>query len=358
MKSSFLRLRVASSTLLVLISLAVFAPAAENARSFYVVKNLVSDGTTTPHTDPHLVNGWGIAAAPFTPWWVADAGTQKASIYTAFGTVLPFVVDVPGVPTGLVTNPGKHFKIPKGKLSLPAAFIFASRDGTISAWNVLDSTKAVVVFSNALQGAAYTGLAIASTPGGDFLYAADFHNGRVEVLDGTFHIAGGTGTFVDPGIPTGFAPFGIQNIAGRIYVAYAKVDPVTGRSVHGAGLGYVSAFDTAGTFLGRIAAQGALNAPWGMAIAPATGFGPLSGHLLVGNFGDGYINAYEAAAPYAAKGPLKDKAGMPLAIDGLWGIAFGNGLLAGPKNVLFFAAGPANEGHGLFGSIKFKQTLF
>ena len=133
---------------------------------------------------------------------------------------------------------------------------------------------------------------------------------------------------------------------------------MTGKSVHGPGLGYVSAFDPAGTFLGRVASEGALNAPWGVAMAPGTGFGPFSGHLLVGNFGDGYINAYEAAPPHTAKGPLKDKAGAPIVVDGLWGIAFGKGFLSGSKNVLYFAAGPAAEAHGLFGSIKFKQTLF
>jgi uncharacterized protein (TIGR03118 family) len=364
MKSPFLRLRLASSTLLVLISLAVSAPAAENARSFYAVKNLTSDGTATPHTDANLVNGWGLVAGPATPWWVANNGTDTSTLYFATGAPLGFlVVHVPGGPTGIVYNGGPHFVMKSGKKSSPALFLFATEEGKIWGWSVKVpgpgiSKDAMVVIDSSVGGAIYKGLAIATGPSGDFLYAADFHNGRVDVFDGEFHAAGAGGAFVDANLPSGFAPFGIQNIGGHIFVAYAKQDPEGKDEVAGPGLGYVSEFDAAGTFVARVASGGDLNAPWGLAIAPASGFGPFSGHLLVGNFGDGRVNGFEAAAPHTPKGPLRGKLGMPIAVDGLWGIAFGNGGAAGPKSVLYFAAGPAGETHGLFGSIKASKTRF
>jgi uncharacterized protein (TIGR03118 family) len=365
MKNRFLRLGSASSAFLALTSLAVLAPAAENARSFYAVKNRTSDdGAMTRHTDANLINAWGLAAGPGTPWWVANNGTATSTLYLAGGQPLGFlVVQVPGAPTGIVYNGGTHFRLKKGRRSSPAAFLFASEDGTISGWSAkvpgpILSHDAVVVVDSSLAGAIYKGLAIASTPDGDFLYAADFHNGRVDVFDGDFNAAGAVGAFVDPNLPSGFAPFGIQNIGGHIFVAYAKQDAEGKDEVQGPGLGYVSEFDAAGMFVARVASGGALNAPWGLAMAPAAGFGPVSGHLLVGNFGDGRINAYEAAAPHTPKGPLRNKVGLPIAIDGLWGIAFGNGGAAGPTSVLYFTAGPQNETHGLFGSIKVGQTRF
>ena len=364
MNSRRLRLDSASSTLLVLFSLATLAPAADNARSFYVVKNRTSDdGAMTRHTDPNLVNAWGLVAGPATPWWVANNGTATSTLYRASGRPMSLVVQVPGAPTGIVYNGGTHFVLKSARKSSPALFMFASEDGTLSGWSTMvpgpfPSHDAVVVIDSSLGGAIYKGLAIATTLEGDFLYAADFHNGRVDVFDGEFHAAGAAGAFVDPNLPSGFAPFGIQNIGGHIFVTYAKQDAEGKDEVAGPGFGYVSEFDAAGTFVARVASGGELNAPWGLAMAPAEGFGPFSGHLLVGNFGDGRINAYEATAPHAAKGPLMDKGGMPIAVDGLWGIAFGNGGAAGPKSVLYFAAGPGDETHGLFGSIKTGQTLY
>jgi uncharacterized protein (TIGR03118 family) len=171
----------------------------------------------------------------------------------------------------------------------------------------------------------------------------------VDVFDGTFSPATTAGGFVDPGLPAGFAPFGIQNLQGRIYVAYAKQDEDAEDEVAGKGLGFVSVFDTAGNFLARVASGEPLNAPWGLTIAPA-GFGRFSGNLLVGNFGNGRINAYDLAT-FEPRGHLKTADHRPLAVDGLWGIAFGNGVGAGPTTTLFFAAGPDDETHGLFGSI-------
>jgi uncharacterized protein (TIGR03118 family) len=199
------------------------------------------------------------------------------------------------------------------------------------------------------HGASYKGLALAQTATGAFLYAADFHNNHVDVFDSAFHAVTIAGGFVDPKLPAGFAPFGIQRIGTMIFVAYAKQDDDAEEEVAGDGLGYVSAFNPDGTFVRRVASRDALNAPWGMALAPAN-FGRFSGDLLVGNFGNGRINAFDPVT-YEPKGHLKNERGKAVVIDGLWGIGFGNGAAAGPTNVLYFAAGPDEEQHGLFGRI-------
>jgi uncharacterized protein (TIGR03118 family) len=329
-----------------------FAPPVERQNS-YVVHNLVSDGTiAATYTDPNLVNAWGLVASPTSPWWVADNETAVSTLYNGAGTPQSLVVTVPGAPTGIVFNGGASFVVTSGGASGPARFLFASEDGTISGWNPAvppppPSHQAIVAVSTA--GANYKGLAIASTVTGSFLYAADFHDARVDVFDGAFAPVTTAGGFVDPTLPKGFAPFGIRNLAGRIYVAYAKQDEDAEDEVAGEGLGFVSVFDTAGQFLARVASGEPLNAPWGLAIAPA-GFGRFSGNLLVGNFGNGRINAYDLTT-FEPRGHLKTADHKPLVIDGLWGIAFGNGAGAGPATTLFFAAGPDDETHGLFGSI-------
>jgi len=207
------------------------------------------------------------------------------------------------------------------------------------------STQSFLVADRSDEGAIYKGLAIASTPDGDFLYASDFHNARVDMFDGDFNLVNTPGAFVDPKLPAGFAPFGIQNIGGQIIVSYARQDADAEDEVAGQGLGFVDAFDPSGAFLGRVVSRGQLNAPWGLALAPA-GFGRFGGDLLVGNFGDGRINAY---APQS-NGPYEF-----LAIDGLWALQFGNGAAAGPTDTLFFTAGPDEESHGLFGKIEAGQ---
>jgi len=332
---------------LVFVIPAVAAPPASNS---YVVHNLVSDGTIpADHTDPHLVNAWGIARSGGSPWWVADNETAVSTLYNGSGTPQALVVSVPGAPTGIVFNGGASFVVTNGTTSGPARFLFDAEDGTISGWNpAVNPTQAVVAVPST-TGAIYKGLAIATTTAGAFLYAADFHNARVDVFDGSFHPVTIAGGFVDPGLPAGFAPFGIQNLQGLIYVTYAQQDADAEDEVAGPGLGFVSAFDADGHFLARVASGEPLNAPWGLAIAPAN-FGRFSGNLLVGNFGDGRINAYDLAT-FEAKGHLKTPDHKPLAIDGLWGIGFGNGVNAGPTTTLFFAAGPEDETHGLFGSI-------
>lgn len=340
--------------LLALTLLAGFAPPADQQNSF-TVHNLVSDQPgVADHMDPNLVNAWGIVANATSPWWVADNETATATIYNGAGMAASLVVTVPGAPgapTGIVFNGGSSFVVMSGGASGPARFLFASEDGTISGWNPgvpppPTSHQAIVAVDNSPADAIYKGLAIA----GSFLYAADFHNARVDVFDGAFAPVTTAGGFTDPNLPKGFAPFGIQNLQGRIYVAYAKQDADAEDEIAGEGLGAVSVFDTEGHFLARVASGEPLNAPWGMTIAPAAGFGRFSGNLLVGNFGDGRINAYDLTT-FEPRGHLKTADHHPLVIDGLWGIGFGNGFGSGPVTTLYFAAGPDEESHGLFGSI-------
>jgi uncharacterized protein (TIGR03118 family) len=328
-------------------------PAGAQARpeNEYVVHNLVSDGTIpADHVDTNLVNAWGLSRSATSPWWVADNGTNLSTLYNGSGMPQSLVVHVPGAPTGTVYNGGPSFVVTNDVVSAPARFLFATEAGTILGWSsAVDATTAEPALDRSSVGAIYKGLAIATTTSGDFLYAADFHNNRVDMIDGTFTIVTPDGAFVDPHLPQGYAPFGIQNLQGRIYVAYAKQDENAVDEVHGPGRGIVSVFDTQGRFIARVVNRGFLNAPWGMAIAPA-GFGRFSGDLLVGNFGNGRINAFDLATG-GLRGTLRLPDHRPVEIDGLWGIGFGNGAGAGPTNTLFFAAGPDDESHGLFGTI-------
>jgi uncharacterized protein (TIGR03118 family) len=329
----------------------------------YLVTNLVSDvPDAATHNDPLLVNAWGIAFRGNTsPWWVNVNGSNISELYDKNGgasMALP-LVHVPGAPTGIVGYLGTGFHVSNGVTSAASLFLFDAEDGTISGWNPNvqsppppSPTRTFVVVPNAsapAHDAIYKGLALAQTQSGDFLYAADFHNNHVDVFNGTFHPVVTAGGFVDPKLPKGYAPFGIQNIQNRILVSYAKQDKDAEDEIDGDGLGFVDAYDTDGNFLARIASRGALNAPWGMAMAPAD-FGRFSNMLLVGNFGDGHINAIDPQT-FEVKGQLKNPQGKPIVIDGLWGIGFGNGGAAGLPNVLYFAAGPNHEAHGLFGRI-------
>jgi uncharacterized protein (TIGR03118 family) len=322
----------------------------------YLVHNLVSDVPgLADREDPHLVNAWGLTSLPTSPWWVADNGTDVSTIYQADGTPASLVVEVPNAPTGAASNSGPNFVVAEGGASGPARFLFVTEEGKLLGWNpTVALNHAVVAVDRSGVGAIYKGLAIASTGTGDFLYAADFHNARVDVFDGTFHLVSIPGAFIDPRLPRGFAPFGIANIAGRILVAYAKQDAEEEDEVAGQGLGFVDAFSTSGAFLGRVATRGQLNAPWGLALAPAD-FGAFGGDLLVGNFGDGEINAYEPQpdGTYERVGDLRGPDHKAILIDGLWALAFGKGASAnGARNTLFFTAGPDEETHGLFGTIK------
>lgn len=329
-----------------------------NSANSYTVHDLISDnGVGGSTVDSHLVNGWGITASSSSPWWVANNGTDTSTLYRGDGTIVARVVSVPGGPTGTVFNGTTGFVVSGGTAHAAAVFLFANEDGEIRGWNPnvpSAGSNATEVGAAADDGANYKGLAIGSSGGNAYLYAADFHNAKVDVYNSTFDLQAWAGAFVDPGIPDGFAPFGIQNLNGMIFVTYAKQDADAADEVAGEGLGYVSAFGTDGAFLGRVASGDALNAPWGLAWAPASGFGRFSGNLLVGNFGDGRINAYAwTGSGWEGRGHLKTANHHPLVIDGLWGIGFGNGSGSGLTTTLYFAAGPDDEAHGLFGSVTF-----
>jgi uncharacterized protein (TIGR03118 family) len=326
----------------------------------YTVTNLVSDGATpAARTDSHLVNAWGLTALPTSPWWVANNGTDTSTLYNGDGVpqfgATPLVVSVPGAPTGAVANATADFVVSAGGASGPARFMFATEEGTIRGWNPGVpppplSTQTEVAVDSSAAGAVYKGLAIGSVGTSNFLYATDFVNGKIDVFEGSFDPV--DMPFVDPGLPAGYGPFGIQNIGGHLFVTYAKQSGEPDE-VHGQGLGFVDEFATDGTFIARVATHGQLNAPWGLAMAPSN-FGRFSGDLLVGNFGDGTINAYAPLADgsWAHRGQLRTADHNPVAIDGLWGLGFGNGVASGATNALYFTAGPDDESHGLFGRIE------
>ncbi len=316
-----------------------------------------------PTTDPNLVNPWGLDASPSgsAPWWVADNGTGLSTLYNAAGTPSSLVVTVPGAnPTGLVFNPfattnPNDFVVSSGASSGAALFLFANESGEIDGWNSsvpppVPSTVAQTAVT--VPTAVFKGLAIGTSGGANYLYATDFHNGVIDVFDGTFTNVTGTtfaGKFNDPGIPAGFAPFGIQNIGGSLYVTYAKQDAAKHDDEAGPGNGFVDVFNTDGTFVKRLASGGTLNSPWGLAQAPSN-FGIFSNDLLVGNFGDGRINAFDPATGNFL-GQVEDNTGG--AISGLWALQFGKGGAgtAGPTNTLFFTAGLNHEADGLFGNL-------
>jgi len=253
----------------------------------------------------------------------------------------------------MVFNGGTSFVVTNSAGTSPARFIFASEDGTISGFR---GAPIVIAVDSSASGAVYKGLAIASTATGDRLYATNFHAGRVEVFDGQFHPVISAGAFTDPTLPAGYAPFGIQALGGIIYVTYALQDADAHDDVAGEGHGFVNAFDTNGNLIRRVASRDNLNSPWGLALAAAD-FGAFSNDLLVGNFGDGRVHAFDPATldgngEFTHRGPLLSAEGGPLAIDGLWALSFGKGPAAnGPTNTLFFTAGPGGEQHGLFGTL-------
>ncbi len=336
---------------------ALAGPPIAQAANAYRQVNLVSDQPGLAMlTDPNLVNPWGLAAGPTTPLWVADNGTGSATIYPgAVGgmplSIAPLVVSIPmGAPTGQVFNPTMGFQVPVGATSLPARFIFDSEAGTISAWPFATPPPTSATTMATVPGAVFKGLAMAHLGGrGAMLYAADFHHGRVMVFDRSFHPANLRGDFRDRSIPEGFAPFGIQALGNLLYVSYAKQDAARHDNLDGPGLGFVDVYSPDGLLVRRLVRRGALNAPWGMVQAPES-FGPFSGALLVGNFGDGRINAYDIHTG-RWMGTLRRRDGSPIQIDGLWGLRFGNGV-TGSRHTLLFSAGIDAEAHGLLGSIR------
>ncbi|MBI3757917.1 MAG: TIGR03118 family protein [Deltaproteobacteria bacterium] len=358
-------------TITLTLALAFSADANNHRETFYQQHNLVSDGfVPADHVDNNLVNPWGISASPATFFWVSDNGTGVTTLYNGAGNAVPLVVTIPppagstdpSTPTGQVFNKFNatsptDFVVTSGGASGPSLFIFATEDGTISGWNPAVpppplSKQAIRVVDNSAAGAVYKGLAIGSNASGNFLYAANFSAGTIDVFNGSFTQVTLAGSFADPGIPAGFAPFNVQNLGGNLYVTYAKRNDITGDDVAGPGNGFVDIFDTDGNLVRRVASGGHLNSPWGIALAPAKGFGRFSNDLLVGNFGDGQINAYrDNGGSFEFHGKLRSK-GKPITIDGLWALQFGlGGANNGPTNVLFFTAGIDDERHGLFGSL-------
>jgi len=339
----------------------------DDKRNDYRVTILVSNEEgEAPHQDPDLRNAWGISASSSSPWWVANNASGTSSILDGDGNPAgPQKITVPGAPTGTVFYGGTtSFQLAMGA---PARFLFASEDGTFSGWNPGVNPNAVVVHSE--DGAIYKGLAIH----GEVLYSTDFGSCEVEAFhgnffDGTFEEFDTAGGFEDGSIPAGYCPFNVQAIGDSIFVTYAKREGED--EAHGVGLGFVRQFDADGNLVAKVASHGLLNAPWGVAMAPED-FGKFGGCLLVGNFGDGKINAYcqrghgdedanEAGDEHGGHdgwhhaGRLKQNR-HTLVIDGLWGIGFGNDGAAGPRNVLYFAAGPDDEVNGYYGKVEFHR---
>ena len=317
-------------------------------------------------TDPNLINPWGLAFGPETPFWIANNGTSSLTSYDVESGQSPLIVDVRALdgseaaPTALVFNPTSEFVISSPVeaqlVGTPATFLVGSEAGFISGWNESFEGQAVIAVDRSGDGASYRGLALATDPThGNLLYATNFSQRRVDVFDGSFRAADlGPDAFTDrgdPGLPEDFSPFGIEAIGDRIYVTYARRDPATNDEVHGPGFGFVSIFATNGMFVDRIHDELHFNAPWGVAIAPPD-YGPIAEAILIGNFGDGRINAYNADTGERIDYVRRMSDGAPFQIDGLWSIELGNGGQAGATNELFFTAGPGEERNGLFGLLR------
>jgi uncharacterized protein (TIGR03118 family) len=337
---------------------------------------LVSDKTgvvaTTTTIDANLSNPWGVAIAPGLPFWIADNNSNLSTLYSGTGAIetdsvtgsnevgiaIPAsAAGVPANPTGQVYNGNGGFLISTGAGQESALFIFDGEGGTIAAWASGSGATAVTAYddgvANGANHAVYKGLALGTVSGSAFLYATDLHNNKVDVFDTNFaKPAAMQGKFIDPQIPAGFVPFGIVALNDQLYVSYAQQDAAKHDETTGAGLGYVDVFDFSGNFVSRLASAGVLNAPWGMAVAPA-GFGSLAGDLLIGNFGDGKINIFapNGTALATSMGPLTVTNGGTITIPGLWSLVFGNGDADKPLATLFYTAGFADQTDGVFGSI-------
>jgi len=361
-----------ATLLLLLVPLAAYAQA-NTAHGFYQQTNLVSDlPNIATFQDPNLLNPWGLSHGPTTPWWVSDNGAGVATLYNgqgqAFPLASPLVVTIPppagspagttAAPTGNVFNGTSGFVVSENGLSGPSLFMFATEDGTISGWNrTVDVTHAILEVDRSTvgAGAVYKGLAIASLASGTFIYATNFRFGTVEMFNSSFHLVG---SFTDSKLANTcplpnqcYAPFGIQNIGGKLFVTFALQNAEKHDDVSGPAHGFVDVFDTSGNLIQRLILHGRLNSPWGLALAPAD-FGLFSNALLVGNFGNGRINAYDLNTGEFL-GQLRDQANTPITIDDLWALGFGNDANAGLHNELFFTAGINDEADGLFGKITF-----
>src|SRR5437763_3865485 len=327
--------------------------------------NLVSDiPGAASLLDPDLVNPWGLAFNGGSPLWVSNNGTDTSTLYTsAPGTttaakVAAVCVTFPAGtgPNGQAATGGTGFVLSNGTVSGPARFIFSTDTGEIRAWNAqVDGPMGTAETKASVPGAGFSGLAIAPSATGDHLYAANQAQNSIDVFDSTFQrVATAPSAFRDRRLPRDYAPFNVQNLGGQLFVSYAKVDRKTGVEIHRVGLGIVDEYTPDGVFVARIASHQSLNAPWGMAIAPAE-WGTLAGSLLVGNFGDGKISVIRAKTgggfEHHIAGVLRDSTGRSLRIDGLWALMPGTATMGG-TNSIWFSAGLADEQHGLLGVLR------
>lgn len=317
--------------------------------------NLVADTPGVARlTDPNLVNAWGLSQGPTTPVWVSDNGKDVTTLYTGGGqgqtpAIVPLVVTIPGgAPTGQAFNPTTSFMLPDGQ---PALFVFAGEDGDVSAWNPQLTPRTSAVHVASVPGGVFKGLALVQRRHhGPEILVADFVQRRIVAFDGAFQpVTLPRGAFTDHRIPRGYGPFNVAVLGSRVFVTYALIDPKTGDDVKGPGHGFVDVYSTGGRLLDRFARRGGLNSPWGLAVAPAH-FGAFSGDVLVGNFGDGKIHAFDPRSGHL-RGVLRDDHGRPISIDGLWALLPGNGTSAGTDDV-WFSAGPQDESHGLLGVLR------
>ena len=340
--------------------LALGTATAASAQHRYHQTNLVSDVPgMAAVTDPNLVNAWGLSRSATSPWWVANNGTGTSTLYNGLGAKQALVVTVPGpdgsteagTPTGTVFNGSSDFKVGLPGTNQPAKFLFATEEGTISGWNPgANPTVAINKVDWSANGAVYKGLTLGQIGTANYLYAANFHAGTVDVFDGTFAPVNlGAMAFKDPHLPKGYAPFNVQAIGDKIYVTYAKQDADKIDEVQGAGRGFVTVYTTSGVLSMRLHWGPWFNAPWGIAWAPAD-FGRFSNRILVGQFGSGKIAAFDPATGKFV-GMVRGANHRSLKIDGLWALYFGNGAGAGPLNTLYFSAGINDEAHGLFGTL-------
>ena len=312
------------------------------------VTNLVTDNQAANPaqiTDAGLVNAWGLSYSPTSPFWVSSNGAGTSTLYrvapaTQATTKVPLIVAIPGAGnvTGQVFNSGGA-----GQFN-GDAFLFVSEDGTVSGWRGALGTTAETLAS---MSGIYKGAALGSVGGNTYLYGADFGRGSIDVFKGNAGASNLTGSFADPNLPSGYVPFNVQNLDGSLFVTYARRDGNSTDETAGAGFGFVDRYDLQGNLMGRVASGGVLDAPWGLAIAPSS-FGTLAGALLVGNFGDGHISAYDLATD-SFIGQVSGLDGQAIAIDGLWALSVGNDGGAGSSQSLYFTAGPGDESHGLFG---------
>jgi aldose sugar dehydrogenase len=344
-------------------------PSATAVTTTFTQTNLIADiPGMAKTTDANLVNPWGMALGINSGIWISNNGSGNATAYDGTGQPLPSaspqVVTIPApgnntgtsAPTGVITNATTGFVISAGANSAPSTQLFATEDGTIAGWNsTIAPTKAVIAVDNSASGAVYKGLAMGFNGSGAFLFATNFHAGTVDAFDSNFKPARTHGTFTDPQMPAGYAPFGIAAINSKLYVTYALQDAHKKDDVRAAGHGFIDIFDTQGNLLERFASQAQLNSPWGMVWAPFEGFGGFNNALFVGNFGDGSINAFDFDTGDLL-GKLSDATGAPIKIPGVWALQFGLGVAQAASSTLFFTAGGADEQHGLFGTLTVNQA--